>query len=190
MVDERSRNWICDNSVFFNAPGNIPDENIDSDIAIFDYVFPVIKTKFQYRYSITVLREESDEGISCYVAQSNNSLLLVGDNEVYCERGSFILCFSNINVKVINGSFIKKTFLVLNTPPEFGDGKNKYIVKSIVKDEYEVSVRANSEEEAIEYASNINIEHWNHLEIYPELQETVFMRVGKWGVFEVRKDLN
>jgi hypothetical protein len=187
MVDEKSRSWICNDTVFFNSSGNIPDDEINQDSGIFEYVFPVIQTKFQYKYNITVLREESIDGISCYVSQYNNSLIIINDEQIYCERGSFVLCFSDVETKIINGGFIKKTFKFLDVPPEFGSGKNKYTVKSIVKDEYEVNVLADSEEEAIACASKINIEHWHHLALHPELDEVVFMRVGKWGIFEARK---
>lgn len=187
MGDMPSRDWFCNGDVFFNAPGQIPEDKIDNPLLSFNYAFPIIQTKFQYRHSLTVLNKESDLGITCLIATKNNSLILVNGEEIYCNRGSFVLFFNDKDVEIINGSFDKKTFAFLNQTPVFGHGKTMYRVKSTVKDEYEVDVFADSEEEAIDYASKIDIEQWNHLDIYPDIQEVKFLRFSKWGIFNAKE---
>jgi hypothetical protein len=67
------------------------------------------------------------------------------------------------------------------------EGSNKYTVLSTIHDEYSIDVYADSKEEAIEKASTINLSEWEHLDLYPELENRVITKFSKWGNFRVKE---
>lgn len=63
----------------------------------------------------------------------------------------------------------------------FGSGSKTYKVTAVLRDEYTLDVKADSEEEAVDLAFNINIADWKHEEIEPHLTERAIVRMARWG---------
>lgn len=67
---------------------------------------------------------------------------------------------------------------------DLDSGSKKFKVTATLIDKYETYVTAENEEEAIEKAKNISLSYWDHLDIYPDVQERKIIRYAKWNNFE------
>ena len=70
---------------------------------------------------------------------------------------------------------------IYSTEKNFGSGDKEYTVTAVLRDEYTLNVKADSEEDAVKYAMQINISDWKHEEIEPHLEERVLLRMARWG---------
>ena len=64
-------------------------------------------------------------------------------------------------------------------------GSKEFVVTSTIIDKYQVTVYADSEEEALSNAKTIPISQWTHLDLYPDVEERKIIRYGKWCNFEI-----
>ena len=67
---------------------------------------------------------------------------------------------------------------------DLDSGSKKFKVTATLIDKYETYITADNEEEAIEKAKNISLSYWDHLDIYPDVQERKIIRYAKWNNFD------
>ena len=116
--------------------------------------------------------------------------LLINDRHYILNSGNFLMfpsTFQYIINKKENDYFIVGHATYSNKKESLSNGANKYTVISTIMDEYSLEVFADSEEEAISKASLINISQWDHLDLYPELEDRVITKFSKWGNFRIGK---
>lgn len=65
------------------------------------------------------------------------------------------------------------------------DGSKKFSVNVTLVDRYQIDVFAENEEEAIEKAKMTSISKWNHIDLYPNVEERKVIRYAKWTNFGV-----
>jgi hypothetical protein len=65
-------------------------------------------------------------------------------------------------------------------------GSKRFKVTATLIDKYETYVSADNEEEAIEKAKNISLSYWDHLDIYPDVEERKIIRYAKWNNFDAQ----
>jgi hypothetical protein len=65
-------------------------------------------------------------------------------------------------------------------------GSKEFIITATLTDKYSISIKADSEEEALSKAENISISKWTHLDLYPDIKERKVIRYAKWGNFEAK----
>ena len=70
---------------------------------------------------------------------------------------------------------------------QIGNGSKEFQVSCVVSDTYTISVFAENEEEAIGLARKVPSSNWEHLVTDPDLEETVMIRMGRWGNMKARK---
>ena len=99
-----------------------------------------------------------------------------------------VMFIGSQDYKLIDGDFLVETFKYKDGIDGFGTGSKKYIVTSTIRDVYELSVNAESEEDALEKSKQYHINDWHHLESTDsQLEDMVFVRAAKWGNFSVRE---
>jgi len=116
--------------------------------------------------------------------------LLINDRNYVLNSGSFLMFPSNFQYiidKKENDYFILGHATYSNKKESLYEGENEYRVISTIMDEYSLNVNANNEEDAINKASLIDISQWNHLDLYPELEDRVITKFSKWGNFRIDK---
>lgn len=181
--------WIEDNIfVSKGAPFEHFDFNVDSEIK--EGLLSMSVSKFKYKYNISISSDpiaNNSGKINALVCKSNFGKILFNNKEYIVENKFIILQKDIIKCKIIDGDFINIDFPYCDGIIPFGEGENTYIVKAILKDEYELYVRANSKQEAIKIANQYEIRHWDHLELDTEYKERVLLRSARWGNFEVRE---
>jgi hypothetical protein len=82
------------------------------------------------------------------------------------------------NCRVFKVGYIKNV--------DINSGSKKFIVTATLKDQYNVEVSAENEEDAIAKAKNISISKWNHLDLYPDVKERKVIRYAKWNNFDAK----
>lgn len=116
--------------------------------------------------------------------------LRINDKAYNLKAGSFIM-FPSIfafSMDVIDEKYIVIVDAVYSDDKKIvAEGSNKYTVLSTIHDEYCIDVYADSKEEAIEKASTINLSQWEHIDLYPELENRVITRFSKWGNFRIKE---
>jgi hypothetical protein len=181
--------WVEDDIfVSKGAPFEAFDFNNYNDVK--EALLAISISKFKYKYNISIIDgavPNSSGTINALACTSDFGKILFNDNEHVVEKKFIVLQKDIIKCKVIGGNFINIDFTYYDGIVPFGEGDNTYIVKAIIRDEYELHVKANSEEEAIDVANKHEIKHWNHLELDKQYSERVLLRSARWGNFEVRR---
>jgi hypothetical protein len=123
--------------------------------------------------------------------KGNASITLkINDKTYNLKDGSFIM-FPSIflfSMEVLNNKYLLIVDAVYSEDMGIaGKGSTKYTVFSTIHDEYSIDVYADSEKEALEKASTINLSQWEHLDLYPELEDRAITRFSKWGNFRVKE---
>jgi hypothetical protein len=116
--------------------------------------------------------------------------LRINDKSYNLKAGSFIMFPSmfSFSMDVADDKYVVIVDAVYSDDTNITtDGANKYTVLSTIHDEYSIDVYADSEEEAIEKASTINLSQWEHLDLYPELENRVITKFSKWGNFRIKE---
>lgn len=83
----------------------------------------------------------------------------------------------------IQGDFHKQKLKCSKDKKVFGEGSSKFEVVATIRDEYRISVMADSPAEAIELARDIDICEWLHPDIEPHLEDRRLVRFARWGNF-------
>jgi hypothetical protein len=115
--------------------------------------------------------------------------LRINDKSYNLKAGGFIMFPSmfSFSMNVADERYVVIVDAVYSDSTDIAiDGTNKYTVLSTIHDEYSIDVYANSEDEAIEKASTINLSKWEHLDLYPELENRVITKFSKWGHFRIK----
>ena len=181
--------WIKDGLfVSKGAPfDNISIENINE---VKTSLLGIITSKFKYTFNITIYNEESDTtngSINALVCTSDIGKVSYLNKEYIVENKFIILQKDKIDCSIVDGNFKQFSFKYKNGITPYGEGQYTYIVKSLVRDEYEIHIKADSESEAINKANMYDIKDWNHLDIDTEYPDRVLLRAARWGNFKVRK---
>lgn len=116
--------------------------------------------------------------------------LKINDKSYNLKAGSFIMFPSmfSFSLDVVDDKYIMIVDAVYSNDKQIAnDGSKKYTVLSTIHDEYSIDVYADNEEDAIEKASTINLSEWEHLDLYPELENRVITKFSKWGNFRVKE---
>lgn len=116
--------------------------------------------------------------------------LKINDKTYNLKAGSFIMfpSISGFSIDVPDEKYLVIVDAVYSDSTEIAsNGSTKYTILSTIHDEYSIDVYADSEEEAIEKASTINLSQWEHLDLYPELEDRVITRFSKWGNFRIKE---
>lgn len=187
LIHNSAGMWLTEEMMLSSA---LPLEGIDlnNKKETRERLFNFTKAKFKYKKNITITDEPSDYGITCIVSLSNICKIeMFGRTHSLQER--FVIMFiGSQDYKLIDGDFLVETFKYKDGVDGFGTGSKKYIVTSTIKDVYELSVNAESEEDALEKSKHYNINDWHHLESTDShLKDMVFVRAAKWGNFSVRE---
>jgi hypothetical protein len=116
--------------------------------------------------------------------------LRINDKSYNLKAGSFIMFPSmfSFSIDVADEKYLVIVDAVYSDDRQIAsEGSSKYTVLSTIHDEYSIDVYADSKEEAIEKASTINLSEWEHLDLYPELENRVITKFSKWGNFRVKE---
>lgn len=179
--------WITDN-LFIVSDFAIDGVDINDARLFRAQMFNIIKAKFKHKHNVTVFNEVDDKGITALTATSNFATLEIAGTKQILKNKSTLIFIGTVDYKLTSNDFIIQTFRYKDGIRESDIGSKKYKVTSIVKDLYEITVSADSEEEAIEKSRKYNISEWDHVEDYDShLTEIVFIRGGRWGNLEARE---
>jgi hypothetical protein len=167
-------------------------------------------------YSLIKLREDLLGSINGKYSKKNNNSFVFYDNHTTLPKVSAILNLvgnATVTLRIDDKPYTLKAGTFIMFPSMFSfsldaadkryvvvvdavysndkqiasEGSNKYTVLSTIHDEYSIDVYADSKEEAIDKASTINLSQWEHLDLYPELENRVITRFSKWGNFRVKE---
>ena len=83
--------------------------------------------------------------------------------------------------------FIEQYFEYEEDKLEPGHGEQIFTVTATCTDVYELDIVAKTKEEAIEKAKFVPSHEWDHLDIFPEIQESQILRVTKWAQFGIKE---
>lgn len=110
--------------------------------------------------------------------------------KIYLEPLS-VCIFPNVypcNVNVLDGNrYIEQFFEYEEEKLEPGPGESIFTVTATCTDQYEIQVVATNKDEAIAKAKFIPPHEWDHLDIFPEIQESQILRVTKWAQFGIKE---
>ena len=181
--------WINDN-IFVAKGSSLDDISLNDKKALHTSLFNIINSKFKYTHNITIDRDSVDitkKSIKALLCISDTGILSYLGNSHIVEHKFIILQKDDILCSIVNGDFIEFTYYYTDGITPFGNGKNTYIVNSLVRDEYEIYINADSESEAIAKANLYEIKDWNHLDLDTGYDDRVLLRAARWGNFKVRK---
>lgn len=83
--------------------------------------------------------------------------------------------------------FIEQYFEYEEDKLEPKDDEKIFTVTATCTDVYELDVVAKTKEDAIEKARHVPSHEWIHLDIFPEIQESIILRVTKWAQFGIKE---
>ena len=181
--------WLNDD-IFISKGSSLDNISILDNNALKTSLFNIINSKFKYTHNITIDNnpvEVADNYIDALVCMSDTGTLSYLDNNYIVENKFIILQKNSDTCKIVDGDFKKIRYRYSDGITPFDEGNNTYIVKCLVRDEYEIYIKANSELDAMEKAKNYDIKDWNHLELDTEYTDRVLLRVARWGNFTVRE---
>ena len=145
-------------------------------------------SKFNNKYKINILNELSTNyGMRtlvitdpCRVRFFEKDFVKVYNANV----GDLFSFYSSTQYLVDEEKSISFNFIYLNEEVKHGDGEKKFRIITRLEDEYHIDIYANTLEEAIDLSKTIKLMHWNHVDLFPDVNETMITRYSKWHKFD------
>lgn len=102
--------------------------------------------------------------------------------------GDFMAYRDDLNV-ILGAPVIPREFSYNNAPKSYGNGEKVYEVTATIRDDYKISVHANSPEEAIAIAESVSISEWRHPDVLEDshLEDRRLVRHARWGNLSVNE---
>lgn len=187
LTHNSAGSWLTEDTILL-SPLSLEGIDLNNKKEIRERLFILTKAKFKYKKNITITDEPSDHGITCIVSLSNICKIEMFGKTYSLQERFTVMFIGSQDYKLIDGDFLVETFKYKDGIDGFGTGSKKYIVTSTIRDVYELSVNAESEEDALEKSKQYHINDWHHLESTDsQLEDMVFVRAAKWGNFSVRE---
>jgi len=165
----------------------IPENVLDLDFSnlneLKEKLLEVALSKFRYLDDL-----DKKFNVISLVSKSKNTVIEFPDKEykINLNTSGSLLFYEKINYKILQGDVFINIFEI-DPKEKFGNGKNEYRITSVIRDIYKINVMADSEEEARQIASNVDLCNWNHLDIDVDLPEIKLTKYSRWGNLIVDK---
>lgn len=132
---------------------------------------------------------EGLENIHSLVALDSGSIEFPEFNVVYDVSRGDLVAYRNELVVKKTAHFIEKIFAYNSSPKTFGSGSNLYEVIATIRDDYKISVYADSPEDALRIANETSISEWRHPDVTEDshLEDRRIIRHARWGNLSVKE---
>lgn len=180
--------WAIDKAIMY-APDQFDDRTLDeAGDNLQRQMLGVAKSKFDTFNIFSDVMEGSDY-LSCLAFLSDGEIFFPDlDIRIKVFRGDIAIFLDEITIEVM-ASNISHKFSYSNAPKIHGSGSKEYEVTALIRDEYRITVMADSEEQALEIADSVSIAEWRHPDVLEDahLNDRRVIRHARWGNLEVRE---
>jgi hypothetical protein len=132
---------------------------------------------------------EGMENIHSLVALNSGSIEFLEFGIKYdVNRGDLVAYRTDLAVAK-TAEFVEKLFSYNDAPKSYGNGEKLYEVTATIRDDYKISVYADSEDEALAIADGISISEWRHPDVLEDshLEDRRIIRHARWGNLSVNE---
>lgn len=146
------------------------------------------KSKFDI-FNVFSGQMEGLENIHSLVALDSGTIEFPDFNVKYeVSRGDLVAYRNDLTVNK-NARFVEKLFAYNDAPKTFGSGSNLYEVVATIRDDYKISIYADSPAEALEIANQTSISEWRHPDVMEDshLEDRRIIRHARWGNLSVNE---
>jgi hypothetical protein len=180
--------WLVEKAIMV-SPKSFNDEILfrgSSDLE--SQMLGITKSKFD---TFTIFNAPMEGHKSLYVhamlEDGSVSFPELGINHII-GRGDYVAYRSELVVDMV-GDSIKKKYGFSHTPRSFGTGEKLYEITATIRDDYKISIYANSEQEALDTADGIDIAEWRHPDVQEDahLTDRRIVRHARWGNLSVNE---
>jgi hypothetical protein len=172
--------WIKENEIFqaeVSSQFKMLDENNFRETLL-----NICKSNYKNKTLYKWQTDKTEKYLNCFFAISNGLVDIDGvDDRIGINAGSMLVIPGDYRFEIDHGNFLNFIFEYNDKQEVFGNGSKLYSVVSTLRDEYRLSVYANSKEEAIGLANTIPIHEWEHPVVEPGYLETKIVRYARWG---------
>lgn len=174
--------WLIDRSIMV-SPKTFNDEILfegSADLKM--QMLGITKSKFD-NFNVFSNVMEGYDNIYVYAILEDGTVSFPEVNIVHTIGRGDYLAYRSDMMADISSQAIKMVFAYNDSPKVFGDGKNLYEVTASIRDDYKISVYANSSEEALAIADKISISEWRHPDVLEDahLEDRRIIRHARWG---------
>jgi hypothetical protein len=174
--------WILEKSILV-SPKSFNEEILFNDSHdLSAQMLGITKSKFD-TFNVFSSCMEGYENIHAYAILSDGEINFpeLGISH-HVGRGDFVAYRTDL-VAEIGVHSIKHVFSCNDSPRVFGDGPNTYEVTATIRDDYKITINANSNEEAIRIADQVPISEWRHPDVLEDshLEDRRVIRHARWG---------
>ena len=175
--------WIEDHSLLHTKLNGYYVKNFSED-TLAEEAITIAKSNFS-KYSIFPSSGREFKCLTAFVAKANGRLNIIhnGINKtILVSQFDIIIKDSPDPYDAQDMSnFYVLTFAYVQQKALPGVGDKVFEVTAKISDEYRITVRANTSDEAIDFANGINISEWEHPDIEPHLTKRQIVRYARWG---------
>jgi hypothetical protein len=141
--------------------------------------------------SVDFIYEKTDDilpSVTCIICTDGQVTVSMGltKSRIPMSKGDVVIFPSEMQYSADPSENTKVKKVLYSKNVDISSGSQQFIVTSTIIDKYEISINADSQEEAIEKAKIAPISKWTHLDLYPEVNDRKIIRYGKWCNFESR----
>lgn len=162
------------------------------DYSVYDYkdehiikiIEGVIYQKLLKDNGYDIATSKLNNYITC-LAFIENCVVGIKDVEYIVRRGDLLILVNIEDYHISSSNY--KVYKVYYQKNIFNNDNKEYTVKASLIDEYEITVSAESEDEALSTAYNIPLEKWNHLPDKNPSNIRPIIRKATWGNLEIKK---
>jgi hypothetical protein len=180
--------WSIDKTIMF-SPSTIDDATLsENGRELHMQMLGNAKSKFDI-YNVFSSQMAGLQNIHSLVAIDSGTIEFPELNIKYkVDRGDLVAYRNDIYV-IKTANFVEKLFAYNDAPKTFGSGSNLYEVVATIRDDYKISVYANSPEEALEIANQTSISEWRHPDVVEDahLEDRRIIRHARWGNLSVNE---
>lgn len=172
--------------------GLITEEILEYTSSQLDYFLSLVcNQQLGVKNNIEFIIEHGDDVlpyIVCIICKDNSFSVTMEESKsiISLNPGDLLIFPSEMSHGISNpdNAVIKKLFYRQKIDNSIG--YKNFIITSTLIDKYEITISANSEEEALEKAKATPISSWNHLDLYPDVEDRKIIRYAKWNNFSAK----
>lgn len=175
--------WIEDHSLLHTKLNGYYVKDFSED-TLAKEALVIAKSNFS-KYSIFPSSGQELQHLTAFVAKESGKLNIEhnGISKVILVSQFDIVIKDSLDPYDVQdmSNFYVLTFDYVQQKALLGAGDRVFQVTAKIYDEYRIKVRANSSDEAIDFANSINIAEWEHPDIEPHLTKREIVRYARWG---------
>jgi len=180
--------WAIDKLIMF-SPATVDEKTLrENGDDLYRQMLGNAKSKFDI-YNVFSGPMEGLDNIHSLVATTSGSISFPDfDIKIDVNPGDLVAYRTNISTNT-DARFVEYIFAYNSAPKTFGSGNKLYEVTATIRDDYKISVYANSDKEALEIADKISISEWRHPDVVEDshLEDRRIIRHARWGNLSVNE---